>query len=179
MSAIVTSRILHVPFNTGVVGLRSRWFWPLPRLDGSAPCILAPTEPLSDTIEIGYQDRSSSPDLVPVLAAQDGIIPYAGTSADGATVCIDHPAGWSTQYSELADLLARPTDRFRQRRKERVRAGDVIGHARRSALRIRFALTQLTEDGCVAVDPAASMPAWSMLPWFTEHAQRLATDAAS
>ena len=179
MSTIATTRILHAPSNTSIAGLRSRWFWPLPRLDGASPCILTPTDPLLDTIEIGYQDRSSSQERVPVLAVHDGIIPYAGTGADGATICIDHLGGWSTQYSELEHLLARPTDRFRRRRKQRVRAGDVIGYASRSELRIRFALSRLTDDGCVAVDPVASMPAWSMLPWFTEPAQRVAPRATS
>lgn len=178
MSTIATTRILYAPSDTSVSGLHGRWFWPLPRLDGVAPCILTSTEPRADTIEVGYQDRSASPDLVPVLAVQDGIIPYAGTSVDGATLYIDHPGGWTTQYSELADLLARPTDRFRQRRKERVRAGDVIGHARRSTLRIRFALSKLTENGCIAVDPATSMPTWSMLPWFTDRAPRVTSRAS-
>jgi hypothetical protein len=169
MLTIATTRILHAPANSNILGQHSSWVWPLPRLDGISPSVLVSTaQPSSDSIEIGYQGRSSSPSLVPVFAARDGIITYAGTAADGPTLCIDHPGGWSTQYAELAHLLARPTDRFRRRRKERVRAGDVVGHAHPSALRIRFALSQLTDDECVALDPAAWMPAWSMLPWFAE-----------
>jgi hypothetical protein len=166
MSNIATPRILHVPESKNAAGQPNPWIWPLPKLDGTAPCILAPSRTsLSDEIEIGYLDRSSSPGLVPVFAAQDGIITYAGTARGTPTLCIDHPGGWSTQYSELAHVLARPTDRFRRRRKERVRAGDIVGHAPRTSLCIRFALSQLTDDGCVVVDPGPWMPAWSALPW--------------
>src|SRR5262249_21755547 len=122
----------------------------------------------SDEVEIGYQGRAFSPSLVPVFASQDGIVTYAGNTTSGATLCIDHAGGWSTHYAELEHLLARPTDRFRQRRKQRVQAGDVIGHARRSALGLRFALLRLTDDGCIAQDPAAWMPSWSMAPWFAD-----------
>jgi hypothetical protein len=45
-------------------------------------------------------------------------------------ICLDHAGGWSTQYADLAHVLATPTDRFRRRRKTRVRASDVLGHAR-------------------------------------------------
>jgi len=113
-----------------------------------------------------------------VFAAQDGIVTYAGSTAHGAAVSIDHLGGWSTHYSELEHLLARPTDRFRRRRKERVRAGDVIGHACRSALRIRFGLSRLTDDGSIEQDPASWMPAWSMLPWFAEPPPRVVARAA-
>jgi hypothetical protein len=100
---------------------------------------------------------SSAP--VPVIAAQDGTIAYARTATGSCTLCIDHAGGWSTQYSDLGYLLVRPTDRFRRRRKERVQAGDVIGHVPRSSLRIRFALTRLVDDECVVVDPCAWMRA--------------------
>lgn len=123
-------------------------------------------------------DRMWSSSLVPVFAVQDGVVTYASNAAGRSTFSIDHAGGWSTHYSELEQVLARPTDRFRCRRKERVRAGDVIGHARRSALRIRFGLSQLTEDGCVAQDPDARMHAWSVLPWFAEPACRVARRAA-
>jgi murein DD-endopeptidase MepM/ murein hydrolase activator NlpD len=179
MSTTVTTRILHVPENHKIAAPHRPWLWPLPRLDGVAPSIVAPQhDEAPQGVEIGYQARSSSPGLVPVFAVQNGIIAYAGTGEAGPTLCIDHPGGWSTQYSELEHLLARPTDRFRRRRKERVRAGDVIGHVRRSTLRLRFALSRLIDDGCVEQDPTAWMPAWSMLPWFVEPTPRIATRAA-
>jgi hypothetical protein len=107
-----------------------------------------------------------------VIAAQDGIIAYAGPATGSRTLCIDHAGGWSSNYYELGDLLTRPTDRFRCRRKERVRAGDVIGHAPRSSLRIRFGLSRVTDAGSIDEDLTAWMPAWSVLPWFLEPTHR-------
>jgi hypothetical protein len=173
-----TTRILHATANANSLVARS-WVWPLPRLDGLAPCTIEPTSACraAGGIAIGYPGRSSSPDLVPVFAAQDGFVTYARNGADGATICIDHAGGWSSNYGELEHLLTRPTDRFHRRRKERVRAGDVIGHAPRSILRIRFGLSRLTDDECIEQDPASWMPAWSMLPWFVEPMPRVATRA--
>lgn len=167
MSTTATSRILYAPESAGAVGLPRSWVWPLPRLDGLSPCILTATSRSPpDDVEIGYSSRTSSSSHVPVIAAQDGIIAYAGSATGSRTLCIDHAGGWSTQYSDLECLLVRLTDRFRRRRKERVQAGDIIGHVPRSSLRLRFALSRLTDDGCAVVDPGAWMPAWSMLPWF-------------
>lgn len=47
-------------------------------------------------------------------------------------------------------------------------AGDVLGHARRSALRVHFGLTQLIDGEWTSVDPAEAMHAWARLPWFIE-----------
>lgn len=174
MSTTATTRILHAPANANLLAAHRSWVWPLPRLDGAAPCIieLAREYPPPDGLAIGYRGRSSSADLVPVFAAQDGVVTYAGSNASGSTLCIDHLGGWSTHYSELEHLLTRPTDRFRRRRKERVRAGDVIGHASRTTLQIRFGLSRLTDEACVELDPASWMSAWSMLPWFAEPTPR-------
>ncbi len=180
MPTTVTTRILHAPADANVFTRHRSWVWPLPRLDGVAPSIIAPgseQQPL-DSVTIGYPGRASSPGLVPVFAAQDGVVTYACSAADGSTLCIDHLGGWSTHYSELEHLLTRPTDRFRRRRKERVRAGDVIGHASRTTLRIRFGLSRLTDDGCIEIDPVSWMAAWSMLPWFAEPPPRVVTRAA-
>ena len=168
MSITATSRIHYVPEGTLVVGLPRSGVWPLPRLNGLSPCIVlsAGNSPAgSEDVEIGYPDRASSSSHIPVIAAQDGIIAYAGSATGSSTLCIDHAGGWSTQYSDLERLLVRPTDRFRRRRKERVRADDIIGHAPRS-LRIRFAVSRLTDDECVVVNPGAWMHTWSMVPWF-------------
>jgi len=143
------------------------------------PCIITPTKGASpDRLEIGYPGRASSPSLVPVFAAQDGIIAYAGTRGS-PTLCLDHAGGWSTEYTELEHVLAAPTDRFRRRRKARVRAGDVLGHARRSALGIGFALVRLTDAGCNTVDPAEWMHTWSVLPWFAEPSLRVPAGRAA
>lgn len=167
MPTTATTRILHSATNADHFNPRRTWIWPLPRLDGVTPCILrAPASPSTDGVKIGYHGRSLSSGRVPVFAAQDGIITYAGTANRGSVLCLDHSEGWSTQYSELEHLLARPTDRFRRRRKERVRAGDIIGHARRAPLQIRFSLSRLHGGECVILDPATWMPEWSFLPWF-------------
>lgn len=175
MSTLSTTRILHAPAHANALVAHRSWVWPLPRLDGTTPCIIEPARehPPPDGLAIGYPGRSSSPNLVPVFAAQDGVVTYASSTAGDSTLCIDHMGGWSTHYAELEHLLARPTDRFRHRRKERVRAGDVIGHARRAPLRIRFGLSHLTDDGCIEQDPASWMTAWSILPWFVEVAPRI------
>jgi hypothetical protein len=179
MSTTSTTRILHSPADANVFAKHRSWIWPLPRLDGVAPCIIQPAEgSRSDGIAIAYPERCLSPSLVPVFAAQDGVVTYAGNTANGSTLCIDHVGGWSTQYAELAHLLTRPTDRFRRRRRERVRAGDVIGHACRSTLRIRFGVSLLTDEGCVEQDPSSWMPAWAMLPWFADPTPRVVTRAA-
>jgi len=161
-------------------GQLHRWIWPLPRLDGVVPCILASTRDVtSDDVELGYQGRAWSLALVPVFAAREGIVTYARRGTDGPTVCIDHAGGWSTQYAGLGDVLARPTDRFCKRRKERVRAGDVIGHMPRSPLRIRFSLSRWSGTACATVDPGSCMHAWSALPWFAEPSRRLVARATS
>jgi hypothetical protein len=171
MRNIATTRILCAPESAGALGSRSPWVWPLPRVDGIAPCVVRSTDSSGDDgVDIGYPDRCSPPRRVPVLAAHDGVITYAGSSMGSLTVCVDHPGGWSTQYADLEDVLAMPTDRFRCRRKTRVRAGDVFGHARCSAPRIRFVLARLGDTGWCIVDPTAPMHAWSVLPWLAEPA---------
>lgn len=167
MSTIATTRILHAPEIGPSRGQRTSWVWPLPELEGLAPCILVPFGgSLANRIEVGYPGRSSSPTLVPVCATQAGIVAYAGAVGGSSTLCIDHAGGWSTQYDDLEHVLVRPTDRFRRRRKERVQAGDVIGHAARAGLRIGFALSRWTDSGFSVVNPGAWMPAWSVLPGF-------------
>ena len=174
MLNIATTRILHALEDTSAPSQHRPWVWPLPRIDGVAPCILASmNDSPQDAIDIGYPDRSSSPGLVPVFAAHDGVITYAGTANGSPTVCLDHAGGWSTQYADLEHVLALPTDRFRRRRKTRVRAGDVLGHARRSLLRVRFGLAQFGESGWRIADPTEPMHTWSVLPWFVEPTPRM------
>ncbi len=170
MRNIATTRILYASENAAPVGPARPWIWPLPRLDGVNPSIL-PQDPQDGIIQIGYPDRSSSPEFVPVFAAQDGIITYAVRAQQGTTLCLDHPAGWSTQYNGLEHVLALSTDRFRRRRKVRVQAGDVLGHLRDS-LRIRFGLTRLVDGEWLAIDPAEVLHAWTIQPWFAELASR-------
>lgn len=181
MHKLATSRILHASEPSPLVEPRKRWIWPLPRLDGVAPSIVSPlAEPRRDrAIDVGYHDRTTSPTLVPVFAAQDGIITYATRTDRGATICLDHAGSWSTQYEELEHLLVVPTDRFRRRRKTRVRAGDVLGHAKRASLCVRFALSQLVNGEWVAVDPAPRIHTWTVLPWFVDPSPDAAAQLAA
>src|SRR6185503_5609726 len=94
-SSVATTRILHARDDTSLRRPIYSWIWPLPRLDGAAPCILPAIGELAPgDVELGYPDRSRSSTLVPVFAARDGIVTYAGKAADGSTVCIDHAGGW-------------------------------------------------------------------------------------
>ena len=165
MLKLTPSRLLHEPEQASQPPLQCSWVWPLPRLDGVAPCILTPFEDDSGTVDIGYPRRSFSRDFVPVFAACDGVIGYADPTGSNPTICLDHAGGWSTQYAELARLLPLPMDRF-ERRKVRVRAGDVLGHARTDRLQIRFALGRVTVDQWSFVDPSKTMHGWELLPWF-------------
>jgi hypothetical protein len=166
MSAIATTRILHAPPAARSCGQRTPWVWPLPELDGLAPCIVPPHgSPVSDHVKIGYSGNASPHGAIPVLATQSGIVAYAGTTGGSSTLCIDHADGWSTQYDNLERLLVRSTDRFRRRRKERVQAGDIIGHAPQARPRIGFVLSRWIDTGFHAVDPAPWMRAWSVLAW--------------
>jgi len=112
MSAVATARVLYAPSGSDRAGQRSPWIWPLPELDGEAPCILYSSRTdRFGVLGIGYRDCSLSPICVPVFAAQEGLVTYASTTGNGPALCIDHPGGWSTQYAELDRLLVRVTDR--------------------------------------------------------------------
>lgn len=170
MHSVATSRILDAPRTSTSAGSPQRWIWPLPRLDGVDPTIVSPSGPTQPdgVVEIGYHHRCSSPCLVPVLAVQDGIVTYAARGNQGATISVDHPGGWSTQYEHLEHVLVVTPRRRRYSRKTRVRAGDVLGHAWRSPLHVRFAVSQLVEGERIAIDPMEQIRTWSVLPWFTE-----------
>jgi len=169
MRNIATTRILHLSDPAAANDPAKPWIWPLPRLDGVSPSIIPTHDPTwtDGIVQIGYTDRAASADLVPVFAAHDGIITYAFRGERGATLCLDHPAGWSSQYDGLESVIALSTDRFRRRRKVRVRTGEVLGHVR-APLRIGFALSRLVDGAWVPVQTAELIHAWSMLPWFAE-----------
>ena len=82
-------------------------------------------------------------------------------------VCVDHAGGWSTQYADFEHLLVTPTDRFRRRRKTRIRSGDVLGHVRQPSQRVRFGLTRLDESNWRTINPTELMRSWVVVPWST------------
>jgi murein DD-endopeptidase MepM/ murein hydrolase activator NlpD len=169
MRNIATTRTLYLPEHAVRAAPVKPWIWPLPRLDGAHPCVLPPHGPArtDGLVQLGYPDRTSSSDFVPVFAPQDGVITYAVRADPGTTLCLDHPAGWSTQYSDLETVLALSTDRFSRRRRVRVRAGDVLGYLRTS-LQLGFGLSRLVDGEWATIDPADVIHTWIAQPWFAE-----------
>ena len=148
---------------------RAMWTCPLPRLDGASPGVIGHGVAAdAEVVHLGYPERSSSSDYVPVFAARDGVISYAGQGNGGGAVCIAHRGGWSSHYGELGLVLVASTDRSGPRRRARVRGGDVIGHACRSSLLIRFGLSRVVQQVSCVVDPRELVRTWSVIPWFVD-----------
>jgi murein DD-endopeptidase MepM/ murein hydrolase activator NlpD len=166
MFEIATTRILHSPETS--TELRP-WVWPLPNLNGFSPKILEDAhdiDPDRRDIVIGYEPYVALPRFLPVFAVRDGAVTYGGKTSNGFTVCLDHAGGWSTQYGGLEHMFVNATDRFRKRRKERVRAGDVLGYIGIASPRVRFELSRYSEeDGSEPVCPIQRMRRWVLLPW--------------
>lgn len=179
MRNLATTRILFEPERAASSAAVKAWLWPLPRLDGVAPCIVPPGESMraDGLVGLGYSDRTSSSELVPVFAPQDGAITYATRSQHGGTVCLDHPGGWSTVLGGLETVLAASTDRFSRRRKSRVRAGDVLGYLRKT-LSVSFGLSRWEHGEWATIDPAACCHAWTVQPWFTSPTSHVASGLA-
>jgi len=180
MRNLATTRILCPPKHAASAEPVKPWIWPLPRLDSAHPCILPLHDPAraDGLVQLGYHDRSSSSDFVPVFAPQDGVIAYAVRTDLGATLCLDHPGGWSTEYSGLETVLALSTDRYSRRRKVRVRAGDVLGYLRRS-LRLDFGLSRAVDGERTSVDPSTVIHTWIAQPWFAKPASRVGSEIAA
>lgn len=142
------------------------WIWPLTTLCGVVPSVIEAQGAAQELgpIALGYRCGTLAQSFIPVLAAQGGVVTYAARGERGATLCLDHPGGWSTQYEELANLSVLATDRFLCRRSARMQAGEVLGHLSWSSPTMRFSLSRLTELGMTAVDPAQHMHTWSVLP---------------
>jgi len=133
--------------------------WPLRAVDGIEPTVLASRgERLS--VDLGYATAPCDRELhVPVCAANDGQVSCAIESATSCAISLDHGGTWSTHYTGLAK---RAVNRClpRLRRREYVRAGQVIGYA--TEPRIGFELWKWTDGrGFVAVDPRAYLAAWA------------------
>lgn len=135
------------------------WTWPLPRLDQS-PTILSVRD---HAAILGYERGLAGQSIVTVLAAADGEIAFAERTSRGFLVSVDHVDGWSTHYSELAYMLASPTDRFRGRRKARVRAGDPLGFTGSGCARIVFEIWRRTSGGHAPMDPSGVLRTAALL----------------
>jgi hypothetical protein len=153
------------------------WRWPLQRLgDRDALIMQARLDDARHGVLIGYEVRPGDLELdVPVYAAQDGEVMLAGETASGFAIGIDHRAhGLATYYAQLSKMCVAPNHLYRNRKRQRVYGGDVIGYAARSSIEIRFALWKWTDvRGFVPVDPIPQLEKWA-----TERAHETTTQPA-
>lgn len=140
------------------------WRWPLQRIAGRDPIVLA--ECVNGDrmgVDLGYETRPYDEQLfVPVYAAQGGEIVLAGETESGFVVTIDHEhREWATHYAHLSRTFVAPYLGQRSRRRQRIRAGEVIGYAAKSPIHVRFELWNWTsERGFVPVEPLGTMKQW-------------------
>jgi murein DD-endopeptidase MepM/ murein hydrolase activator NlpD len=170
MFDLATSRILHQP--TPSTARSGAWVWPLPRLGEHEPIAIPSKNDDHPRVVVAYRDGVTYRDFVPVFAAHDGVITFAAKAPahDGATVaryavCLDHPGGWSTWYGDLEHMFCMPADRFSRRRRERVRAGDVLGYAQRAPLRVTFELWRYDDESFRPIECASYIDHWRVLTW--------------
>ncbi len=140
------------------------WRWPLQRLGDREPLVMATRlEHARHGVILGYETHPGDCERdVPVYAAQDGEVMFAGETAGGFAISIDHRAhGFATYYAHLSRMCVAPNYLYRQRKHQRVCGGDVIGYAARSPIEIRFALWKWSDDrGFVPVEPIAQFGEW-------------------
>ena len=120
--------------------------WPLPALNGREPVVLGPATDKPRGIELAYPridagdaattcppgtlhgtDTHVLPAMTPALAADDGVILFAGRLGHGFGLILDHGNGWASHYANLEALCAIRTDLYRPR-DQHVRAGDPVGY---------------------------------------------------
>lgn len=141
------------------------WRWPLLRVGNRDPIVL--TDHIADDrrgVDLGYAAAPFDSELyVPVHAAQAGEVSFALEASDGFAISLDH-GDHTTHYGHLSKMF--PTRCFgKLRRRQYVRAGEVVGYAAKAPLRFRFELWQWTDDGgFVAVDPLPYLNEWRILP---------------
>lgn len=135
--------------------------WPLRAFNNNAPRVLGAHEGERLGVDLGYTLAFSDREL-PVFAVNDGEVACAIEGGYGCAISLDHGGTWSTQYTGLSGLgVVRCVPRLKRR--EYVRAGQVIGYANKP--RIGFELWQWTDDrGFVPVDPHTHLAAWARDP---------------
>ncbi len=140
------------------------WRWPLVRLGDRDPVVLAENVN-GDRLgaELGYESMPFDRELyVPIHAAQDGEVMMANETASGFFVSIEHGfRAHVTTYARMSKMFVTPYYGQVNRKRQRVRGGDVIGYAAKSPIAIRFELWKWNErDGYAAIDPVAQLEAW-------------------
>ncbi len=99
--------------------------WPLDAIGALAPRVLAAHDGERPSVDLGYARAISHP--IPVLAANDGEVSFALEGGGGCAVSLDHGGTWCTHYTGLSTLeVIRCSPRLRRR--QWVRAGDVLGY---------------------------------------------------
>lgn len=141
------------------------WKWPLMRCGGRDPIVF--TEHIADDrrgVDLGYVVAPFDSELfVPVHAVQAGEVSFAAEGKDGFAVSIDH-GDYTTHYGHLSKMFVTRC-LGKTRRRQYVRAGEVIGNAAKAPLHVRFELWKWTDDrGFVAVDPVPYLKDWTLIP---------------
>ena len=116
------------------------------------------------SVDLGYVAASFDSELfVPVYAVQSGEVSHAFETATGFEIGMDHGGRtWGTLYSHLSKMFVTQC-LPRLRRRQFVRAGDVIGYASKAPLHMRFAVWQWNDDkGFVSVDPREQLKQWTV-----------------
>jgi hypothetical protein len=140
------------------------WSSPLVRLGDRDPIVIAEVANGERRgVDFGYEPRPYDRELyVPVHAAQDGDVMCAVETACGFALSIEHgEASLVTHYAQMSRMFVTPYYGQRNRKRQRVRAGEVIGYAAKSPIQIRFEVWQWTNDrGFTAVDPQSHLEKW-------------------
>jgi hypothetical protein len=136
---------------------RTPFQWPLGSLGDLAPRVLDAREGERPSVDLGYARMPI--ELVPVLAANDGEVSLALEGSGTYAISLDHGGTWSTHYTGLTKLAVIPC-LPRLKRRQSVRAGDVIGY---TTGKLGFELWQWTDErGFVAVDPRLHLASWAV-----------------
>lgn len=156
-----TNRITGARLHTSARSKLGPWCWPLGKMASRPPIVI--DKHVSDdrrSIDFGYAVTPFDDQLyVPVYAAQSGEVSFALEGKDGFAVSLDH-GQWTTHYAHMSKMFVTRC-LGRTRRRQFVRAGDVIGYAAKSPLHVRFELWKWTDDrGFVAVDPKPELEKW-------------------
>ena len=139
------------------------WQQPLGSFAGREPRILDEhVDAKRRGADFGYSAAPYDRELfVPVFAVQAGEVAMAVNKDDRSFVTIDH-GNWTFQshYAHLSKLFV-TRNLGNLKRRQYVRAGEVIGYAAKAPIYVRFELWQWTDArGYVAVDPKPHLLAW-------------------
>lgn len=166
--------------------------WPLPEISGRRPILLVFDANDHGGVELAYpppasdrtgplvraakpSDTFSLPPMTPVFSVADGVVIYAGKQLRGHAVIVEHGNGWLTYYGGLQVLFTTAKIDPRPWRRDRVRAGDLIGFvgdtAREPLQPLRFEMWRHDEEhGYQTVDPIRYMRRWMLRPWVDSQA---------